>query len=299
MKTYGLNESEIYKQLPIDINKITRKVKSDHLLDKDQINDTFNIIKNRVNQISKNEVIDNLEKNDIVLLNSKEVKLPNFLPVLNIQGNKALVNITPYTRSNLNINPNTLFGLCQSGLINIKIKKEPNKIRNNAKLLINASQIYSKLTTKVIDKLYATNINKKESDLVSYMFAKFFLVSIVGRTDNDSTDQIAYKSCHNKTDFDLIKELENTFDGQKSMLNIFTLFDELTKYPNFSKFSARSFVENFTKMYGETSILGIDHLPSFFTMIFSAYVNAGINKEFIILNAIKDKIIIDCYRNFF
>ena len=299
MKTYGLNESEIYKQLPIDINKITKTIKGEHLVQQDQLSDTFNIIKNRVNQASKNEVVNELENGNIILMNSKEVKLPNFMPVLNIQGNKSLVNITPYIKSNMNINPNTLFGLAQAGLINIKIKENANKIRNNAKLLIYASQIYSRLTTKVIDKLYATNINKKDSDLVSYMFAKFFLVSVVGRANDDTTEQIAYKSCHNKTDFELIKEMENKFDGQSSMINIFKLFEEFKKHPNFNKFSSRTFVENFTKMYGETTILSIDHLPSFLVTIFSAYVNAGINKEFIILNAINDKIIINCYRSFF
>lgn len=299
MKTYGLNESEIYKQLPIDINKITKTIKSEHLMNQDQLSDTFSIIRNRINQASKHEVINNLESGKIILLNSKDVKLPNFMPVLNIQNNSALVNITPYIKSNLNINPNTLFGLAQAGLINIKIKESANKIRNNVKLLISSSQIYSRLCTKVVDKLYATNINKKDSDLISYMFAKFFLISIVGRNADESTEQIAYRSCHNRTDFETIKEMENVFDGQSTMLNIFSLFEEFSKRQNFSKFSARSFVENFTKMYGETSILAIDHLPSFFVMIFSAYVNAGINKEFIILNAINDKIIIDAYRNFF
>ncbi|WRM43434.1 hypothetical protein [Staphylococcus phage LY01] len=299
MKTYGLKESELYRQLNLDVNRFTKQIKSEHLMGQDQLADTFSIIKNRINQASKNEVVDKLENGDILLLNSKEVKLPNFMPVLNIQGNKALVNITPYIKSNMNINPNTLFGLAQAGLINIKVKKDSNKIRNNAKLLIYSSQIYSRLATKVMDKLYATNINKKDSDLISYMFAKFFLVSIIGRTNDDSTEQIAYKSCHNRTDFDVIKDMESKFDGQSSMLNLFSLFKEFKKHPNFNKFSSRSFIENFTKMYGETSILAIDHLPSFFTMIFSAYVNAGINKEFIILNAINDKIIINCYRSFF
>lgn len=299
MRNYGLNESELYRQLNLDVTKLTKQIKSEHLVGQEQLSDSFSIIRTRINQASKNEVVDKLENGEIILLNSKEVKLPNFMPVLNIQGNKALVNITPYIKSNMNITPNTLFGLAQAGLINIKVKKEANKIRNNAKLLIYSSQIYSRLTSKVMDKLYATNINKNDSDLISYMLAKFFLVSIIGRTNDEVTEQIAYKSCHNRTDFALIKEMENKFDGHASMLNIFSLFKEFKKHPNFNKFSSRSFIENFTKMYGETSILAIDHLPSFYTMIFSAYVNAGINKEFIILNAINDKIIINCYRSFF
>lgn len=301
MKNYSLNNSEIYRQL--QFSKKLEKIVSDinpqmDLVSEDFLTESISVIKTRINQITKNAVLDELYMGKYILVNSKSVKIPNFINTINVNDGKVILNLTPYIKGRNNITPNTLFGILQSGFISNHIKDNPNKIRNNVKLLKSASLIYSRLTSKVIDKVYATNINKGDSDLVSFMFAKFFLINMVGRIDNDSLNEIAYKSCHNETDKNEIIQKSREFDQSVAFTNIFALFKELNKHSSFNKFSVRTFIENFTKMYGETTILAIDHLPSFFIMVFSAYVNAGTNKDFIILNAINDKVIIDCYKNF-
>ena len=50
------------------------------------------------------------------------------------------------------------------------------------------------------------------------------------------------------------------------------------------KLNIRTFIENYVRMYGESSILSIDYLPSFYHLILSSVISGNLVKDSMIDN---------------
>ena len=282
-----LKDSAIFNRLIVRPDLLNAMKVINPLTDRLDLNDfqnEFNTINRRINYGTKGKAMELLEKNKIILINKDNLKIPKFINVFGIKnGNdiSTIVNISDYI-VNKEIYPKTLFALIQNGLISYKLANDWNSVVSNTEILKNACVSYSRMVTKIFDKLFALDIDNIKSDFISFVFAKFFLVNICDKVDSEIINSIALKACFNKTSENTILDLQD--ENEISYKDIFTLFNKLFTLKGLSTLNLRSFVENYVRMFGETSILSLDYLPSFFHTIFSSVISGGLVKDSMIDN---------------
>ena len=300
MKT--LNDSALFKMNP-DYQKIVKTIADISLLNDvlplSSLDSEFAIINRRFNYGTEKRIMEEVNKGNIVFINKKELRLPKYLNVIGkMKADKSgpcmIINLDGYMNSKGEIFPRTLFALMQNGLINLELYRNWNAYTNNVKFLSINTLLYSRFTTKIFDKLFSIDLNKQSSDLVSYLFSKFFLINMCGKDNNELVNNIAYKSCFNMTSQVVIenleKELYENINDEDFYAEIFTFFKALKYIPTLEKSNIRSFIENYVRMYGEGSLLSVDYLPAFLALIYSQVVGGNINKDFMIEQVGKEKL---------
>ena len=254
-------------------------------------------INRRIKYSTKGPIMDKIAKGVIIPFKDVKTKTPTYLTTVTGRGMNGdyvvYVNLERYMNSSGDIYPKTLFALLQNALISYEFAKKWDTYVNNIDFVKDASFIYSRMTTKVLDKTFALDLDTFNSDLMSYIFAKFFIINMCGRTDNDLNDNIAYKCCFNKSSIDLIKQEEESLDPNRYN-SFFELIESLKEIKSIKTINVRSFVENITRMYGEGSLLALDYLPSFIQCICGAAIGGGLNKDYM-YESVAGKVIQNIY----
>lgn len=240
-------------------------------------------INKRIKYSTKQPIMDKIAKGTIIPFKDVKTKTPTYLPTVIGRGQNGdyvvYVNLERYMNSSGEIYPKTLFALLQNSLMAYELAKKWEVYTNNLDFIKDASFIYSRITTKILDKTFALDLDTFNSDLLSFIFAKFFIVNMCERQDNDLNDNIAYKCCFNKSSLDLIKQEEESLDPNKYN-SFFELIEAIKEIKAIKTINVRSFVENFTRMYGEGSLLALDYLPSFVQCVTGAAIGGGLNKDY-------------------
>lgn len=247
----------------------------------------INTINKKMNFATKGKIFEYLNSGNIMMVANPEVSLPKYLNTFGrITGNglTAVIDISKYAviRANgIDIFPRTLYGLLQNGVVLLELSNNWNKYTMNIEFIKNAAISYAKLVGKVLDKTFAINVEPVKSDMIHFYLAKFFLINLCEKGNNDTTNNIAHKACFNGTKMEMILEEEKMFD-ETAFNSIFELFNNLKKINGLENLKIRSFVENWVRMYGEGTILALDYLPAFVSMIFSVSIGAGLHRDHII-----------------
>lgn len=291
MKT--INDSALFSEV-ISKQSILKSIKEVDI-DNDsiklsQVADAINIINKKLNFPTKQAVVNGLNQNTIKLIyNPEEISMPKYMNVFGklVMGKPVvLVDISKYAGGkrdgDITIFPKTLFALIQNAAISLELLKHWNKYMMNNTILKNLCISYARLMGKVLDKMFAINIDTMTSDTVNFFLAKFFLINMCGKGNDETTNNLAYNACFNKSSLALILETEKSFD--EPFKNIFNLFEAFTHIRGLEQIQIRSFVENWVRMYGDSTLLAIDYIGSFLSMTFSTVVKGNLNKEFIIGN---------------
>lgn len=260
------------------------------------------VIEKRATYPLKVAILEALQAGHICPVLNPDLGLPKYLNVLpfrDVDGKKKVIaDFTKYASSK-RISPavNTTFGILQNALISYKLDTDWDLYTSNAVLMVDSAVVYSRLATKVLDKLYSVNLDPFESDFISFILAKFFLLTVAGKPNSRLIDEAAHVACFNQTSLKLIKEREEDYDTDLLYESIITLFSSLNQSPRYNiKF--RSFFENYVRMYGETTIMAIDYLPGFYHMIMSTVTASGIVKEFAVENVIGRQTLTKIYATF-
>ena len=287
-----ITDSAVFNQV-IKNDAVKQSIK-EMSIERDAVNlkdleEPLGIINKRMLYPSKGNINEALRDGQIVLINNPTLKLPKYLNTVGKISGHGIVSVVDISNfahvaketGMIDIYPRTLFALCQNGFVLNELLNNWNKVTTNIGIVKHSSFIYSKLLGKIMDKLFAINIDKMKSDTVYYLLAKFFLVNMCGRMDNDTTDSIAYFSCFNGTKLEYIKQEEIAL-GENIYTDIFSFFDALSSLKGMFDLNARTFVENWARLYGESTILALDYLPYFLATIFSVATSGNIAKDYII-----------------
>ena len=262
-------------------------------------------IKNTLNSInaSKNRIVPEEVRNSIGIID-KRLKVPGKLKVLDdfISGRVNLIfseeripsyiSTFPYVdrmeKSKLKIgvianrcigrdrsditNINTFYALMQTGYLRRNIMLNFDRYTSNSKLQVTSAVAYSRLASRVMDKLFSINVDKNDSDVISYLFAKFCLIKMMGKADGKMTNSIAGKAAFNGTALTYLEEQEAVFKQVNPALytSIFELFSAIASS---HKVNIRSFISDYARMYGEASLLALDFYPAFLEMLAAVAVN--------------------------
>lgn len=285
-----LSDSSLFKEM-LAGPKLTKNIQGINL-DRDRIplanlSEQLNTINKKMNFSTKGQVFSYLNNGSIVLFNNPEVSLPKYLATFGKMGQNGLISVVDLSKyavvreNSIDVFPRTLYGLLQNAMVLLELSNNWNKYTMNIDFIKNSAISYSKLVGKVLDKTFAINIEPVKSDLIHFYLAKFFLINMCEKSNNETTNNIAYKSCFNGTKLEMILEEEKQFD-ENVYESIFNLFLNLKKLNGLENLKIRSFVENWVRMYGEGTILALDYLPAFVGMIFSVAIGAGLHKDHLI-----------------
>jgi len=287
-----ITDSALFREVTSNTSVIN-SIKSIYIdrdkLDLGKLDEAINIINRRMTFATKGKVMSYLNNGDIILISNPLIKLPKYLNTLGkVYGNKvvAIVDIANYaslnkTAESYDIYPKTLFSLAQNGAVLLELVNNWNRYTSNTSIIKNGAIVYSKLVGKVMDKLFAIGIDNFKQDEIHFFLAKFFLLNLCGKANSETIDNISYNACTNKSSLKLIKEEEKKFD-KDAYEDIFKFFESLKYVKGMQDLNVRSFIENWARMYGESTLLALDYLPSFISMIFSSVVNGNIAKDYII-----------------
>lgn len=293
MKT--LNDSAIFKQ-SADLNKIINTISSiNYERDRvpiEELKAEFSTIQRRFHYGFESKIFNDIGNSKLILIDG-DLNLPNYLSVVGVLRSKSdrksiamTINLHNYINSNKEISARTLYALMVNGEINLAFFENWDRFVNDVNFIKLNSFIYSRIVTRVFDKLFAIDLNKPATDFISFLFAKFFLVNMCGKSNNDYINNIALKTCFNKTSEKIILMQEQEMISNSKVddlyLNIFNLFKGLNSLPTLNNANPRTFIENYLKMYGESTLLTLDYLPAYMSMIMSQVVNGNLNKEYAI-----------------
>ena len=302
--TKQLGDSAIFKDLIVS-NKLKSKLGNinfeEATVDHREISSEISTIERRMKHPTRMPVLNLYEQNKVIVINDKKLDLPSYLSVMAMQNregeDKVLVDISRHTTKTKNITPIALFGLLQDALIIDEFKNEWNKYSGNVAFMSLSAIVYARLSVKILDKLYSVNLEPVNSDFYSYLFAKFFLLNMAGRSKSSTTDSIAHKACFNETSLKLLQEKEAEIQETNMYDSLVLMFQAVNQSPSYNvKF--RSYFENFIRMYGDSTVLAMDYLPAFYQMIFSAAAGSNLAKDFIIERTIGDALLNKCYSSF-
>jgi hypothetical protein len=247
------------------------------------------IIQRRFNYLLKNKVISDVQAGLVVpVFNPDTIDIPHFVPAVGmIEDNQAktFVNLTNVARYGKNhefdIDNRKLFALLQTGSLLREVSTNWNKIVMNATIMKTGAVIYAKMFSKILDRIFAINLNKQRSDIVNFVCAKFFLIYVLEKQPGDIVDSAAYLACYNDT-----TKLTVTAADQHFTDDAYTSFESfisnLATLDGLSGLTQRVFLQNWMKMYGPPTAIGLEYFPFFLHTLFSAMINAHMNSENII-----------------
>lgn len=287
-------------KLKADLNKFRLNEDS---IKPDDISSELSIIQRRFNYGNVDKIISMYMTSKVILLSNRDIDIPSYMSVVQVgtgPSSKILVIASRYVGSSSPIeSPTKLFALLQNAFIQDQLDTNWDRYMNNIDLVTNTSIVYSRLSTKVLDKLYGLNLNTVTADFLSFIFAKFCLIAMCGKVDPELVNSIAYKSCFHGSSLKIILDKEELMlsEDPETYDTIFTLFTSLDNVIDNHKIAIRSYVENFVRMYGDQTILAIDHLPALYQMLFPVIINGNLNKGYIIENTVKVNLV-KCYSAF-
>lgn len=273
-------------------------------VDLNKLEEPINIINKRINFPTKGAIKINLKKENIILISNPIINLPKYLSSIGKIYNNRLVSIVDISKYTVlskdgkyyDIYPKTLYSLMQNGLITLELFNNWNKYTNNIEIIKNSAIAYSRLMGKIMDKILAINIDPYRSDVVNFFLAKFFLVNVCDKADNDTINNIAYNACFNESSLKIVLMQEENFKDN-AYSTIMNFFDNLKSIKGLNELSFRTFLENWVRMYGDSTLLAMDYLPSFLSMTYGSIISGNIAKDAII-ETIAGKYIAKSYTEF-
>lgn len=265
------------------------------LLDDISINlleDNLNIISKRYNYPLKNKVIDDLtsKKRLIPIYNKDRLHIPTYIPayLYNIKGNIAsLVNLTNYASYNkinneFNIDTKQLFACLQTGTVLLGCFENWNSITMNQSICKLGASLYTKFIFKILDKMFAINLDPIKSDKLKFVIAKFFLINILEKSNTETINNMAYSCVSNNTSKNTIIAFEEGLPQ-----NIYVRLDDFIyglsiNIDGLHSLTIRTFIDTSIKMYGTSTLFALEFFPMFCHMLFSVAVGAHLNSEYLI-----------------
>ena len=258
-------------------------------LDKKLLEDELYTISKRYNYPIKNKVISDIESGLIVpVLNKERVKLPTALPAYLYKDQDkivAVVNFTNYVSKTmddtLHGDTRQIFACLQTGTITLGCFHKWNQIVSNQEVNKLGALMYAKMFVKVLDKMFAVNLDNIKADKLKFIAARFYIEKLLGKPWSESAMNTCLTVCSNTTRNTIISfnnELNpKAFDRLDNLIEMIS-----ERIEGCSGLTIRAFLDTFMRMYGTSAIFALEYLPLFFHAIFSVAVGAHLNSEFMI-----------------
>ena len=261
-----------------------------------QLEDGLRAISRRFERFPlKGRALDLYTNNRIQLLSNKEtVAVPTLLPAWRVAGPngqvQAWVNVTQYAPAAGagQMDVRKLFGFIVLGAVLVDTYESWGKISASMPLAKSGSVVYARMMHKVIDRITGIGMDRMRSDQVKFVLAKYFLIGMMGRPANETTDSIATAATAGSANNALV-DFESALGqaaGAASQAELYSkgsldFIDALAKAaPWMARLTARGFVQNFSSMYGPPSLLMAEDAGYFYALMATHQAGAEIISGF-------------------
>ena len=254
----------------------------------DRIEDVISTIKRKENRPLKSKILSDHALGLTMPLYSPDglAEIPSFVPMWGTKlDGKAVVayNITQFAshdeNKNIKISVKTMFGFMLGATVSRAIALNPG-ILQQPKLLKHLTAIYVRIITKILDKNFAITVNSLHYDQIKYLCAKFFLISVVGAPNNDTTTGIALGTVTASSET-IVKSIDNDIDESMAYNDIESFLTVLAElFTRLHKLQYRLVLNELVKLYKSPTLLIAEYAPYFIANILYTIVSANINNEY-------------------
>jgi len=276
------------------------KVLTDFVLTRDEVphvelEDSLRAISRRFDRFPmKGRALDLYTNNRIRLLNNKEtIKIPTLLPGWRMGGTHGVevyVNATPYapTAGLGAMDVRKLFGLMVFGAVLVDTYDKWDKISSSMVIAKSGAAVYARVMHKVVDRITGVGMDRMRSDQVKFIFAKYFLVNMLHRTANETTDSLATSATMGTANNALVdfEAAAASIAGVGTQTELYSLdflpfVDAVAKsQPWLIRMTGRGFIQNYTSMYAPPALMGAEDAGYFFAILATHQAGADIVASF-------------------
>ena len=259
---------------------------SSSTMPEDVINEHLAVITRRYKFSNVIRIVETIRENKIIPLVYEKTQIPPFIPCWLVYNSEkevvAVVNAAPYTKVQKNvfdIETKRFFGLMELGYVYLKTYGAQVRIMHNTPLLKSLAKIYTRMVMKVLDRNYSVNLDPIKSDQISYLIAKFFLNTVVGKEENETTRAIASSCCIKGIATQ--NQLLATEDSYTINFTIDSFFerDMPSAFNILSDMTLRGIVESYCKMYGDFNFLSLEFFPAFLSFVVTSATSSNFGND--------------------
>ena len=159
---------------------------------------------------------------------------------------------------------------------NMAYYKAPDILIKRSSDLILMAKCFGKLFAHLIDYIGNISVIPEQKEKCRYMAGKYFLITIAGLDNEERIDDIAAKSAELTESQSRIFNLA-TSNVQYNSLPSF--IDDLKEVFKLDKLNFTLVIEKWMYTYGTGTVLALEFLPSFLTLITDAYCGVYLNMQ--------------------
>ena len=257
-------------------------------------------IEKTINVPIKKQVLADFKSGAIeVYMTDDQYVFPASIPILltkdDKHGIKAMVNITSYASvkkdsfgsiSELTVSDGLLFALLCTEWFYRNWTKDENRFNSNVQIVKLCANMYAKLMYRVLDIKYSIGTTYEAIDqthsALAYFFSKYFVDSKYAEDIATTIPSIVDKNTARST----IAICSSKYKDFKDFNGLISMLNDVVK--NQGKIDALTFVSEFGRIYNGNCISGVDFLPYFIMMVFSAYVTGTLAKDIAVSSILRE-----------
>lgn len=195
-------------------------------------------------------------------------KINAFIDISNI--------ISEANNNRYKVNTSVLIAYLLSAKHNMMYYGIPGAFSNKSQLVLLETRAFAKLFTHVIDYLGNISIITENREKMMYLSAEYFLYNHLKLTDEDRVHEIAMRVA------DINESQQNIFNIVSEGKDLKTLpgfVDTIKEIFKMNKLTLSVVIEKWMFLYGAATVLSLEFLPSFLTMITDAYSGVYLNNQ--------------------
>lgn len=159
---------------------------------------------------------------------------------------------------------------------NMAYYKAPEILIKKSSDLVLMTRCFAKLFSHLVDYIGNISVIPEQKDKCKYLASKYFLSTVVGIEDDDKINAIAIKASEITDSQDRIFGLATS---NVTVNSLPTFIEDLKNVFKLEKLSLTLFTEKWMYTYGTGTILALEFLPAFLTMITDAYCGVYLNMQ--------------------
>lgn len=252
--------------------------------------------KNRIKSPISSNIINRIERGDIVMIYAPGIKIPVYLPYIitkiggDIKGIVFINNLDPSTdnreggaNDEIFLNARKLKVALESCFISLCLREMGNSPKTRSTTIIKSgSRIYSSLMTECINRKHSIKLDQNLFNSLTYIFSRYFIGTMVGCRDTIEPEVMRNYCLYNCNNADVVamnrimEQLdESDFDDIASLISKIKVIPEFNK--RLGDITVANMIESFVNMYNASMLLSLEVFDYFMynviSVIDSTYIN--------------------------
>ena len=182
-----------------------------------------------------------------------------------------------------------LYSCLESGVIMYKmiVDHKTNAVFSDKNVLENLTRIYVYMFNKaVIKSKLSFGADEFKQDAAAFLIAKFFLIHVLAKQENDTLNDYAHMATKFKTSLASLLSFEDNADIRYDTLSDFLKTIGMAFFN--SSINLAEFENNWVRMYGEGMVFAVEYAPYLIHYLFAAYHGSMLGGTVRLYNIVDD-----------